>query len=322
MFELADALKIVAMRSHFDDLDLALRYVGCVRSTEPSEVVPPADIPPVGADELDYPEFEDSVPRSAAADGWAQLSEAELEEVAREAKAGEDGGRRRQRHRSGPNDTKAYVIPLVLEPTEEQEQPAPAYTSVAPPRPASRSRSTAARSAINPRTGKATMHALLKRSAESAEIDVDAVVQRLALALPVNVAPRVKRNLTVPPMHLLYDTSLLIGPYADDVRHLVGLARSLFDADYLEVRAYRNTIRGGCGSGPVWTWGPFRFPRVPATVVFITGSFGGDLTARVRELQEIVSELERKGHHACVLWLGEPPRPAEGTLRSWRMIRT
>jgi hypothetical protein len=164
------------------------------------------------------------------------------------------------------------------------------------------------------------MHSLLKRPAQSTEIDVEALVRRLALALPITDTPRLKRTMTVPPMHLLYDTSLLIGPYADDVQQLVRLAGALFGAEVLVIRAFRKSLRGGCGSGPIWTWQPFRLPLRPATVVFISGSFGGDLQTRVRELDEIVGELERRRHDARVLWFGDPPA-RRGSMRSWRMIR-
>ncbi|WP_147268772.1 hypothetical protein [Sphaerisporangium album] len=337
------------MRRHFDDLDLALALVGCVRSD--GEPGPPPLTEPEGRrpDEGTRPPAahmsHDDLPHRERLDGWSLLTDAELEAAAREADddggpdpdtepgadpgagRGHDGdagrgrkGKKRVRSYVPRPDTYQYIIPMMLEPADDEPLRIPEYQSVPPPGdPAPRASS--AYPAIYPRTSKATMHALMKRRTQSTDIDVEALVHRLSLNLPITETPRLKRDLTAPPMRLLYDTSLMIGPYADDVRHLLGLARALFDPGVLKIRAYRDSLSWGCGDGPVWTWRPFRVPHRPSTMVFVSGGFGGDLRARVRELERVAGELERKGHRAFVLWLGDPPGAGAVNPALWRVIR-
>lgn len=328
--ELTDALKILAARRHFDDLDLALRYVGCVRSEELADTPVPTTFRT--DEQVNEPTDNDLAPRSRM-DGWSMLPDTELDAAAEDAEHSQNDEtartshqRRRVRRRRHTAETGTkFVVPFLLEAADQQPSSAPPrYDSVPFPKQHDfgAQASTTALPEIDPRTAESTMYSLLKRPTRSTAIDVDELVRQLALAIPVTNAPRLERNLTRPPMHLLYDTSLLIGPYADDVSNLVAIARGLFDAGVLEIRAFRGTLHGGCGSGPVWTWRSFQVPSRSSTVIIISGSFGTDLLTRVRELGEATSELERKGHHACVLWFGNPPGLSDRSRRSWRVIRT
>lgn len=325
--ELADALKILAARRHFDDLDLALRYVGCVRSDEPLDSPFPATF--VMNEQVSEP-APDNLPPPSKIDGWSMLTDAQLDAAAEgaETEARDQADRpekhRRVRRRRATGADIRFVVPFVLEADAQEPPPPPRYDSVPFPKKKDLRVETSPDTypEINPRTAESTMQSLLKRPTRSAEIDVDELGRQLALAIPVKNLPRLERNLTSPPMHLMYDTSLLIGPYAGDVKYLVEIARGMFDSGVLEIRAFRGTLRGGCGSGPIWTWRPFRIPSHTSTVIIVSGSFGTDLQGRVSELGQVITELERKGHHVRVLWLGSPPELSDRSRRSWRVIRT
>jgi len=343
--ELSDALKIIAARDHFDDLDLALRYVGCIRSdVAPQPAVPGTKVTSTAGKALgeSRPEADDDLLVQQRVDGWSLVNEQDLEAAIRDAEAGA----------AQPEDTQALsrgrpgqvaeprrgrglasvqkparaptrlIVPMLLTGEDPAEGPTPVYSSVKRRKRVPPPRGMRTGSVIHSRTAATTMHSLFERPAQSLEIDVDALIERLALVLPLTSTPRLARNMAVPRMLLLYDTALLIGPYADDVQQLVQLARALFDSDALGIQAFRKSLRSGCGHGPIWTWAPFQFPAQPTTMVFISGCFGGDLDDRVRELDELVAELERKGHHARVLWLGTPPGRRPLMERSWRVITT
>jgi hypothetical protein len=337
--ELSDALKILAVRSHFDDLDLALRYVGCTRSdtASPPAVAGQETTGPL-ADELRL-EAADNELVQQRIDGWFLANEGDLDAAVRDAETTQDGDsqasdpepRPTARPRPGldpatkhqPARAAArFIVPMLLTGEEPPEGPAPVYASVKQRSLVPFQPRTGINSVINPRTAATAMHSLLERPAQSSEIDVNALIQRLSLVLPITSTPRLSRNMAVPRMYLLYDTTLLIGPYADDVQQLVQLARALFDSDALDIQAFRKSLHSGCGHGPIWTWTPFRFPAQPTTMAFISGSFGGDLADKARELNEVIAELERKGHHARVLWLGTPPVHRPSMERSWRVITT
>jgi hypothetical protein len=335
--ELSDALKVLASRHHFEDLDLALRYVGCTRSdaaSRPGQPDPEAASTSTG-DSLPLEATDDELVQQRI-DGWSLANERDLDAAIRDADAEETQARdpqpgpaTRPQHGHNPatrhqptREPARFVVPMLLIGEEPPQGPAPFYASVKLSKQGSRQRTVRSNSVINPRTAATAMHSLLERPARSSEIDVNALVQRLSLALPITSTPRLARAMAVPRMHLLYDTTLLIGPYADDVQQLARLARGLFDSDALDIWAFRKSLHGGCGQGPIWTWAPFRFPAQPTTMVFISGSFGGDLDDRARELDELTGQLERKGHHARVLWLGTPPGQRRSMERSWRVITT
>jgi hypothetical protein len=346
--ELSDALKILTARRHFEDLDLALGFVGCVRlGAAADEVARSPDPPPVASpEEDDWSQSAENVLPRARVDGWSMAADRDLDAATRQAErreiatplpsdtsdaAGDTEAvaitpeviRDRTRRAAQDQPRDGFIVPMLLEPVEDEAEDlggVPAYRSVALRRNSPQSRARATNSVINPRTAMTTMHSLLERPAQSSQIDVDALVRRLSLLLPITDTPRLSRDMAVPPMHLLYDTSLLIGPYAEDLQQLVWLARALFGEEVLEIRAFRKSLHGGCGRGPIWTWTPFRFPAHPATMMFISGSFGADLEARVRELEEIIKELEKRGHHGQVLWLGAPPIQDPSMARSWRIL--
>ncbi len=81
-------------------------------------------------------------------------------------------------------------------------------------------------------------------------------------------------------IQIVYDIGLLIGPFGEDLRHLMTRLRALTAQAVRVELAFKHRLSAGCGSGPIWTWRSYRPPPFSAVVIVVSGSFGGDPGAR------------------------------------------
>lgn len=314
--EIRSALQVIAYRRHFDDLELALRFAGCGLSGAPRAERQPT-MPASAEMEMTESDFFEAASMAHTADGWSLLTEDDVEETIRDTTAKK---RLEVTTMGGKGRSPRQVVPIILQ-GEEGSPPVTGYRHI--PLPSAPGAQPAARSADHRHTRSISsmISTILRRDATTSVLDTDKIVERFALAMPIIDPPLLKRPRTKRPIRVLYDISLSIGPFAGDISDLLMLMYHLLTENEIRFEAFRSNVLHGCGAGPVWSWRPFEPLREECTYVFISGSFGADFLARAAELDEVASELNRRGHPAHVVWFGEPP--AMGRGRSyWRVIRT
>ncbi|MFI2284933.1 hypothetical protein [Nocardia beijingensis] len=314
--EIRSALQVIAYRRHFDDLELALRFAGCGLSDEPRAERQPTT-PASAETEPPESEFFEAASMANPADGWSLLTEDDVEETIRDTTAKK---RLEVTTMGGKGGSPRQLVPIIL-PSEEGSPPVTGYRHIPLPSPPATQPTARAGEYQHTRAISSMISTILRRDATTNVLDTDKIVEKLALAMPIIDPPLLQRPRTKRPIRVLYDISLSIGPFAGDISDLLMLIYHLLTENEIRFEAFRSSVLHGCGSGPVWSWRPFEPLREECTYVFISGSFGADFVTRAAELDEVASELDRRGHAAHVVWFGEPPAMGKGRS-CWRVIRT
>ncbi len=125
---------------------------------------------------------------------------------------------------------------------------------------------------LHPTRQRAILGALSSIPAPSGEIDVAAVVERIVASEPLTDLPQLSRRTTRRGLQLLVDLGagmLAFDRDQTDVRQAVEL---IAGPDGLEELCCHGSPlgRAGVGSGPVWTWTPYRPPPSPRPVLALT----------------------------------------------------
>ncbi|MFH8417070.1 hypothetical protein [Streptomyces collinus] len=157
------------------------------------------------------------------------------------------------------------------------------------------------------------MHRLLLRRVPGRRIDVDRIVRRLAQGEAVTRLPVLPRSKVALPIQVVHDIGLYAGPFGLDLRALLDVVR-FSSVPGVELLAFRHSLAGGCGTGPVWRWRAYRVPSRASCVLLISGGCGPDPVGRAREFHHLMASLNRRGHHARAVWFGKLPAQA-GPLR-------
>jgi hypothetical protein len=149
-------------------------------------------------------------------------------------------------------------------PTELVTQPPLPYAGAPPrrvaalseliPTPAGRPRRPA--DLLAPERQRAVLSALCSSRRADGEIDVDAVVSRIAAGEAVPDIPRRLVLTTRLGVRLLVDTGAGMTPFLRDAERLVAQAEQLVGSDALERLSFEGSPLGpsGVGDGPAWDW--------------------------------------------------------------------
>jgi hypothetical protein len=320
---LRDSLLVIAHRERFPDLAAALALVGVALDSDLAPATlsytPTAEAITLFADDVG------SRLEAGVADGWSAddirlvenpASSGESEDQREtEAVAPAKGGSARtssalpaSRPRKKPPGVIAGVINEDFRSADDARQgPASSsYLSV----PKSWSTGPAGRPAVgaafNMRTLSSTLHSMVQVGKESADPDVDAIVARIAWGEPLTRVPMTRRRGPPGRICVLCDLNLRSGPYRDDVRYLIRVARRLFGDGSLEILTFKGTPAKGCGSGPVWTWGLYA-EQPPFDITMIIGSGTANRDGDPQALHSFAMQLIAADREVCVVLIGAEP---------------
>jgi hypothetical protein len=165
---------------------------------------------------------------------------------------------------------------------------------------------SAADTPFNVRTLSSTLHTMVRVERESTDPDVDAVVARIASGEPLTRVPMIRRPGPPRSICVLCDLSLRSGPYRDDVRYLIRVARRLFGDGSLELLTFKGTPAKGCGTGPVWTWGPYA-ERPAYDITVVIGCGAPTRQGDPGELHSFAMDLIAADREVCVILIGAEP---------------
>jgi hypothetical protein len=112
---------------------------------------------------------------------------------------------------------------------------------------------------LAPERQRAVLGALCSSRRADGEIDVDAVVGRIAAGEAVPDIPRRLVLTTRLGVRLLVDIGAGMTPFARDAERLVAQAEQLVGSDALERLSFEGSPLGprGVGNGPAWDWQPY-----------------------------------------------------------------
>jgi hypothetical protein len=324
---LRDSLLVIAHRERFPDLATALALVGVALDSD----LAPATLPGTPAPEA-VTLFADDVeprPEEWGADGWS-ADDIRLAEYPASPAGSEDQAETEAvaSAKGGSAQTSSALKPMPLPASRPQEKPPTVIAGIidadaqsaddARLRPASSYQSVpkswsagpagrpAAGTAFNMRTLPSTLHSMVRVGKESADPDVDAVVARIASGEPLTRVPMTRRRGPPGRICVLCDLNLRSGPYRDDVRYLIRVARRLFGDGSLEFLTFKGTPARGCGSGPVWTWGSHA-EQPPFDVTMIIGSGTPNRDGDPQDLHSFAMQLIAADREVCVVLIGAEP---------------
>jgi hypothetical protein len=336
---LRDSLLVIAHRERFPDLAAALALIGVAldRDLVPATLsgTPTPEAVTLFADDVE------SGPQAAGADGWSaddirlvekpvSPTRSESEADAEAAIPPEDGSAHTSpplkptappagRPREKPPSVIAAVIDADFQSANHARVGAASLSYVSVPKswsPGPAGRPTVS-TAFNMRTLSSTLHSMVRVVKDGAEPDVDAVVARIASGEPLTRVPMTRRRGPPGRICVLCDLNLRSGPYRDDVRHLIRVARRLFGDGTLEFLTFKGTPARGCGTGPVWTWGSYE-EQPPFDVTMIIGSGTANRHGDPRELHSFAMQLIAADRQVCVILIGA--EPGEPTSRPYPQL--
>ena len=118
---------------------------------------------------------------------------------------------------------------------------------------------------LAPARQRAVLSTLLSSRRADGEIDVDALVSRIAAGEAVPDIPRRLVLTTRLGVRLLVDTGAGMTPFLRDAERLVAQAEQLVGSDALERLSFEGSPLGpgGLGDGPAWTWKAYTELRPP-----------------------------------------------------------
>ncbi|WP_329791659.1 hypothetical protein V1227_06965 [Lentzea sp. DG1S-22] len=314
---LRDAALILAHRELFGDLEGALVLVGAVlvaQQVEDRPAFPVEAVPFELADEQSWP-----LPSN---DGWNETDlqaddamdtarvhvESELDYEGDGPVAGAEDGAART---PVPRRKGSGMIARILEPEREDErgsngQRSSSYRSVPPPGRQIPEMSEE-RSGFRMRTLPLTLQSMTRVPLRGNEPDIPAVLERLALAEPLNDVPMETRFGQPERIRVLCELGLQTGPYADDARLLQRMLRRLYGAERIDLRWFERSPAYGCGHGPVWTWQHCETPGAAEATVLVTQGVPSRW-CDPQAVHEFAARLFAHGAAVCTVLLGPGSR--------------
>lgn len=193
------------------------------------------------------------------------------------------------------------VVQTSLEQIDEPASPPPTWLEEAPliPLPASSSGPIRYRNPpFHPRWQRAILSRLSSTIEDEGELDVDAVVARIANALPLVTVPRRRERSVARGVQLLVDRGESMEPYQLDVARFVAAMRRTIGAGAVSVLWFKGHPDWGCESGIDVV--DYRVPP-PGVPVVILSDFGimmrsSSSAAGEREWVRFFGRLGRRGH--------------------------
>lgn len=330
---LRDSLLVIAHRERFPDLSAALALIGVALDSAAAPVTW-RDAPAAEAGPPFVGEAEERPQQAAAADGWSaddirqaedRATPFESQEHAEESQTG-DGDRRGENAVRAASARKTRALP-VSRPAEKPPSviagiidadfqvmstahagPAafPAYLSIPKSQSAGAATRSAADTAFNTRTLSSALHSMVRVEREGAEPNIDAVVARIAAGEPLSRVPTTPRRGPPNRVCVLCDLNLRSGPYREDVRYLIRVARRLLGDGSLEFLTFKGTPAKGCGMGPIWTWTPYaELPSFDITMIIGCGTANRD--GDPQGLHSFAMQLIAAEREVCVVLIGAEP---------------
>lgn len=171
------------------------------------------------------------------------------------------------------------------------------------------------------RLSAAVLSDMVRLKLPGPRLDVVKAVELLARMSPIVRLPKLARQRAARRVDVYYDIGLMVGPFGADLYALVRqIDAELRDSEISHI-AFRSLLSFGCGEGPVWTWTNYRYPSVATASIFITGDFGGYPSVRKRELDMVMSTLERRADQAAHgVWIGALPPADGGSSLRWTQL--
>jgi hypothetical protein len=125
---------------------------------------------------------------------------------------------------------------------------------------------------LPPGRQRAILSALCGSPAATGDVDVDKLVERIARREPVRMLPLTVATTTRRGIQVLVDFGDGMRPFVRDQQEVVGALERLAGPDGFDVLHFAVTPLDdpGAGSGPVWTWRPYRPPLAGQPVVVLS----------------------------------------------------
>jgi hypothetical protein len=163
---------------------------------------------------------------------------------------------------------------------------------------------------LAPRSTPAILQTVLSRVIEGGELDIEALVETLARGRPVSELPRRRVRTLRFGVDILCDLGQGMEPFERDQIELVESARRLAGAERVRVTYFADAPLRGAGSGPRWTWEPYRPPNRGMRVIVLSdlGIGGPTLNHRRSRREEWRDFVECVHQHDCDV-IGLVPYP-------------
>lgn len=159
-------------------------------------------------------------------------------------------------------------------------------------------------------------------TARPGRLDLRGCVDRIARAEPISVLPRKPASQKLTAIEILIDFNLSTGVFSSDVDQAERALRSVINVPYVRSsKLFVSDDQWFCGSGPIWTFTPFRpVHHTPTWYIFIVG--GVAFTNEHVQLWTTLINSFPPRHSVSVLWLGDscPPSSAQEDL-GWVGLR-
>lgn len=247
---LADAARALALLTpgSEEEFDATMQALGLQRRLSAGSVVGPTT-PPVEARE----------PPQRPADSEGQQLPADVETPIPPGT-----------HDSGPEPDLPLLDPVdhenvTIADPYAQTLPRPTPRSATPPMPH--------HPLLSPRSAQAILRTALSRSIDSGDLDIEAVVERVAQWQPIEDLPRKRLRSMRFGVEVLVDRGKAMQPFARDQAEIAGRIRRLVGRELTKVRSFAESPMRGYGNGPSHSWQPYQ-PPCPGTKVLILSDLG------------------------------------------------
>jgi hypothetical protein len=191
---------------------------------------------------------------------------------------------------SPPPESEAEVTPLVEhsgpDPARTTDPPRslPAIKDLLPPPPTPVS---GWEPLLPPAQQRTILSALCRSPAPTGDLDVEELVDRIARREPLRTLPLATVLTTRRGVQVLVDFGDGMRPFVRDQEDLVLALLRIAGPDGFEVLRFSGTPldEPGAGTGPIWTWRPYRRPLAAQPVVVLSDLGAGIEPARRRAVQ-------------------------------------
>jgi hypothetical protein len=126
---------------------------------------------------------------------------------------------------------------------------------------------------LAPLSTNALLGTALARPVPEGEIDLAAVVTAISQVRPLDALPRLPVRTLRFGVQILVDIGSGMQPFGRDQQDLISRVRRLIGPERVDVRRFAYAPSRGTGTGPRWTWRPFRTPPT-GTAMLVLSNFG------------------------------------------------